>query len=116
MRMYNEYVPEFLGMLDWQLLHPKMTPDHLGLIPSLLSSLDPRPAKEQIHENYEHGGGWTPNVVKFTLDDEGLHYPGDAVMIPLAEAKLRDETIRFYTHAWTAIIQPDGSYEVSRLD
>lgn len=116
MKMYNDYVPEFLGMLDWKMLHPRMTPDHLGFIPSFLSSLDPRDARAQFTDNYDHGGGWSPAVVKFTLDEEGLHYADDPVMRPLAEAKLRDEVIRYYESSWVAVIQPDGSYEIARVD
>lgn len=47
-------------MMRWVLFHPKMTPEMLGLIPSFLSESDPRPAREQFDENYQHGGGWRP--------------------------------------------------------
>jgi hypothetical protein len=29
---------------------------------------------------------------------------------------LRDEEIRFYDYSWLAIVQPDGSFEVARVD
>lgn len=90
---------------------------HLGFIPSFLSEYDPRPAREQLDQNYAHGGGWSPMPGwQLQSDGESLRYPGDPVLHPLAEAKLRDETIRFYDCAFVAIFQPDGSFEVDRLD
>jgi hypothetical protein len=50
------------------------------------------------------------------LSDGKLKYPGDPIMQPLAETKLRDETIRYYEYSWLSITQPDGTYEVARLD
>jgi len=50
------------------------------------------------------------------LEGHKLRYPGDPILAPLAQAKLRDELIVFYRHALVAIIQPDGSFEVSRVD
>ncbi len=96
--------------------HPKATAEHLGLIPMFLSDDDPRPAKEQLHENYAHGGGWHPfNGFKLQADDS-LTYPGDPPQRPIAEMVLRDERVVLYPHAWVAIIQPDRSYEVCRMD
>ena len=34
----------------------------------------------------------------------------------LAEARLHDETLRFYGDGWLAIIQSDDTFEVSRID
>jgi hypothetical protein len=88
----------------------------LGFIPSMLSASDPRPAREQLNAAYGHGGGWDP-FVGFEMNPDGsLHYPGDPPVLALAEAKLRDETIRFYEYEWVAVIQPDGSFEVCRMD
>jgi len=94
----------------------------MGFIPGWLSEDDPRPAKQQIHENYIHGGGWFP-FNGFTMDPETkvLTYPGDEgepdeKTYPLAEGKLRNETLVFYEHEWLAIIQPDGSFEIARID
>ena len=99
----------------WTLIHPKMTHEALGFLPGMLSETDPRPAREQLDANYAHGGGWRP-LPKFTITDKGLVYPGDPPLPLLAEALLRDELIRVYVHSWVAVIQPDGSYEVSRMD
>jgi len=102
-------------MIRFTLLHPRMTHDALGIVPEFFSEHDPAPAREQIEKNYQHGGGWNP-FPGFTMTDVGLRYPGDPIMQVLAEANLRDETIRFYDHSWLAIIQPDGSYEIARVD
>lgn len=105
-------------MLQWTMLHPRMTEDMLGLIPSFLDEADPRPAREQFHENYAHGGGWRP-VKGWQLSAEtppSIKYPGDPALHPLAETKLRDEHILLYPHAWIVVLQPDGSFELARMD
>jgi hypothetical protein len=92
--------------------------DTVGFIPQFLNERDPRPAREQIDANYAHGGGWLPNP-GFKLvsgPPHSIKYPGDPMLKPLAEAKLRDETIIVYESGITAIFQKDGSFEVSRLD
>jgi hypothetical protein len=102
-------------MMLWTLLHPEMTPEHLGLLPSFLIEEDPRPAKEQFQERYIYGG-WRP-MKGFKLNgDYALWYPGDPLLHPIAMTKLRDEIIFLYRHDWVAILQPDGSFEVSRMD
>jgi hypothetical protein len=104
-------------MLDWELLHPRATlEDHVGLLIDMLSACDPRPAREQLHTGYLHGGGWNP-FKGFTLSPNNkLHYPGDPPTRPMAQAMLGDELIVVYKHAWVAIIQPDRSFEVCRMD
>lgn len=98
-------------------------PEGLGFLPSFLSENDPRPAREQINENYAHGGGWHPFNGFTRTDDNCLVYPGDGTVYapdefyyPLAEAQLRDEKLYFYEGEWLSIVQPDGSFEVSRMD
>ena len=104
-------------MIKFKLLHPKMTEEHLGLLPEFLSESDPSPARTQLDENYRHGGGWDPfKGFKFDLVTKSLKYPGDPPMKPLAVAKLRDEEIYFYDGAWVAVVQPNGDYEVARMD
>jgi len=89
----------------------------LGFIPTFLSLNDPRPAKEQFDDNYQHGGGWRPIKGYTILNPDGyLLYPGDPVLKPIAEIVFRDETIRIYDYAIVCIVQPDGSFEVSRMD
>lgn len=101
----------------WIPKHPLCDRDMLGHLPDMWSDEDPRCAVEQADMNYAHGGGWSP-FKGFTMSADGssLSYPGDPDMILLAETHLRDETIRFYQSSWIAIIQPDGSYEICRMD
>jgi hypothetical protein len=100
----------------WTVKHPRATADMLGFLPDFLSESDPRPAKEQIDMAYGHGGGWN-SFYGFTMLPSGdIAYSGDPPTRLLYEAKLRSETIRFYEHAWVAILQQDGSYEIARID
>ena len=91
--------------------------DLVGFIPEFLSEDDPAPAKEQIDRSYQHGGGWR-RFEGFVYDplNKSIKYPDDPVMYPWAEAKLRDELILVYPSAWVCIVQPDGSYEIARID
>lgn len=108
-------------MIPFTKVNPRVD---LGLIPSFLDANDPRKASEQIEDRYSFGGGWSP-LAGFKMNpDRSLQYvsPGvpddeqDPPLQVLAEGKLRDETILFYRHAWVAIVQPDGSFEASRID
>ena len=94
-----------------------MTPEALGFVPSFLSEDDKRGAKAQFDANYQFGG-WQPfGADKFRLtEDNHLCYPGDPPQVPRAMTTLRDELVVFYDHAIVAIIQPDRTFEVARLD
>lgn len=102
-------------MIPFTLIHPRATAAHLGLIPEFLDERDPRPAAEQFNERYAHGGGWRA-FDGFTMGANSIRYPGDQPLALLAEARLRDEVIRVYNGAWVAIVAPNGSYEISRMD
>jgi len=105
-------------MIQFIALNPKVTSETLGLIPTFLSTNDPLSAREQFHNNYGHGGGWQP-ISGFTLDpDLTLTYKEgeDPPLSPLAATKFNDELILVYPYAWVAIVQRDGSFEVSRMD
>jgi hypothetical protein len=91
-------------------------PGFLGFLPEMFSAHDPRPAKEQLEENYNYGGGWYPFRGFTLLDDGTLTHPGDPSMKPLFIAQFRDETIYLYEASWVAIVQSDRSFEVSRMD
>lgn len=95
-----------------------MTFDHLGLIPTFLAPSSSLPAREQLDYAYSHGGGWRPLNDVFTLgeDNQLISKYDEPDLHPLAQTKLRDEEIFFYDHAWVVIKQPDGSFEVSRMD
>lgn len=103
------------SVIYWELLHPDMTAAHLGYLPDFIRASDPRSAREQFDANYPHGG-WRPlNGFKLT-GNNSLRYPGDPTLHPLARAMLRDELIVLYPADFVAIIQPDRSFSVARLD
>lgn len=113
-------------MLSFSFLDPRVTPDHIGLIPAFFVELDPRDAIDQINERYAHGGGWFDLKVGergFRQFDDfaKLHYPGDPPLHAYAEATLhlgtdKPERIVIYESGFVAIIQADQSFRVSRLD
>lgn len=100
----------------WVMLAEGMTTEHLGLLPGMLDPNDPRPAKEQFNENYQHGGGWHSQPGFKLLDSGWIKYPGDPPFCMVAFTMLRDEIIALYEHDYVAIVQPDGSFEICRMD
>ena len=102
--------------IEIELLHPRARPEVLGILPNFLDANDPRPVREQFDERYAHGGGWHPMKGWELRYDNFLCYQGEAPLQPLAQMKLRNELIILYDHAWVAIIQPDRTFEVSRMD
>ena len=98
--------------------NPGLTIEEIvGLVSLMLNDTDPRSATQQLHDGYTHGGGWQP-LPGFTFipEDQSIKYPGDPRMKPWAYAKLRDELILVYESGWFCIVQPDGSFEVARMD
>jgi hypothetical protein len=93
--------------------------EYCGFIPGFLDANDPRPAREQLHANYAHGGGWHP-FEGFTFNEKEmtLEYPGDPAMRPFAccYLPLTDETVIVFEHAWVAIVQGDNKVEIARMD
>jgi len=108
-------------MIEWKMLHPyqnitiEQVAWRLGYLPYFLSEADPRSVREQFNANYKYGG-WRPFPGFELMTDNSLVYPNDPPIYPLAEAKLRDELILLYHHDWVAVIQPDRSFEVCRMD
>jgi hypothetical protein len=91
--------------------------DALGLLPQFLDANDERPAREQFDGNYEHGGGWSPFPGHIlNVDRLRLEYPGDPPLRPKGETMLRNERIIVFECDWVVILQPDGKYEVARMD
>jgi len=91
-----------------------------GFIPQWLSEHNPMSAVEQIDKSYGHGGGWN-DFAGFKLESKengyySLLYPGDPPTRELSRATLRDEKIVLFQHSWVAVIQPDGSFRVARID
>jgi hypothetical protein len=90
---------------------------NLGFLPGLIDEGDARPVAEQLNDRYRHGGGWQPMPgFKLNPGTLTLKYPEDPPMKPLAMSVLRDETLVFYPYAFLMILQPDGAFEVSRVD
>src|SRR5215472_6989336 len=106
---------EFNGLI-WVPMHPGVTSEMLGFIPSFLSTTDDRSAVHQINTNYLHGGGWRPFKGFKLMEDGALKYPEDPPVRVLWATKLREEQIHFYQHSWVRITQPDGGWEICRLD
>ena len=114
----------FRNGISWHLAAPRYA-ELLGLIPQFLSNSNPDPAAAQFNISYAHGGGWMP-MAKWSLlkPDEGsdspfslrIKYPSDPPYAPGAWCRLRDELILVFPHAWVAIVQPTGAFEVSRMD
>jgi hypothetical protein len=102
-------------MIQFILKHPRATYDMLGFLPQMWDARNPQSAREQANANYGHGGGWEP-FHGFRMTNRGLEYPGDPPQPLIAEAKLREETIRLYDCSWVVIIAPDGSFEACRMD
>ena len=96
-------------------LDPRFNLKQLGYIPDFMSEDDPRPASEQLDENYI--GGWRP-LAGWKLDPATmtLAYPDDPPLEPFAFTELHGDRILFYPHAQVMILQPDGAFEVSRMD
>jgi hypothetical protein len=93
-----------------------LKPVDLGFLPGLIDEDDPRGVKKQLADKYGYGGGWRPMPDLTLLPDRSLKYPGDPPLKPIAVSQLRDEVILFYPHDWLCVVQPDGAFEVSRVD
>lgn len=91
----------------------RATLDHWGYIPSWLDDANPKSAKEQLKDGY---GSWDHFDGLALLPNDCLKYPGDPPLVPISEILLRNERIVLYPSSWIAIIQPDRSFEVSRMD
>jgi hypothetical protein len=87
----------------------------VGVLPHFFQQTWMVPAAEQLRKMYV--GGWMP-MDGWTYDpkDHSIRYPGDPKHKPLASATLREEKLFVYESAWVCIVQPDGSFEVSRCD
>jgi hypothetical protein len=104
-----------LTFVTWRAVHPEYDLRYLGpYLPTFLSELNPRSAAQQIETAYFRG--WNPFDGFQMLEGNRLGYPGDEPLEPLATTSLRDETIFLYQGDWLAVVQKDGSFEVSRVD
>lgn len=105
---------------EWTLHHSQMTYDQLGWIPHIIRADDPRPVAEQVDDRYRHGGGWLPyGEGKWQRDiaTGALRYGSEDEPLPvLASLRVGEEMVYFYPYALVCVVQPDGSFEVSRMD
>jgi hypothetical protein len=102
----------------WIALDKHFKPRLLGFLPEILIEEDERPVKAQLEDRYAHGGGWRP-IEGFKLDRMTmvLTFPGDPPFIPAAFTQIGDETVVFYPScSLLMILQPNGDYEVTRVD
>lgn len=95
-----------------------------GYIPSFLFTGD-KTAKARDLFDRHYISGWQPfDGFKLTVDRSlpfldgafKFKYPGDPVMRVIAVGKFNDELILMLESEWVAIIQPDNSFEVCRMD
>ena len=106
----------------WLRIHQLANMDHLGYIPEFFTLADPRPVAEQIAENYCDGWRAQSDLTLpegASLDEPSslkLQYPGDPPLEPLWYSIMRDELVVVYPYGYTAIFQPDLTFEASRLD
>jgi hypothetical protein len=94
-------------------------PEDWGIIPTFLDPEDLRSAKEQFHAHYI--GGWNKfEGFKWDADNELLNYgegeDADPPMKPISMLLFREEMIVMFPYSWVMIIQPDGDWEIARMD
>jgi hypothetical protein len=112
----TDELPPIDKVMLWVFTDPRLDLDILGFIPTFFDLDDPRSAREQIDVNYAHGGGWHPFSGFKLLANGDLHFPEDPPTKLLATSRFRDEKIFFYEHGWLRVEQPDGTWEISRID
>ena len=103
-------------------------PETIGVLPMILMSNDPRPVKDQLDDRYSHGGGYSvsPGNWKY-IPAEGeneatLQYTStsgeesDEALREMARTQIHDETCILFDYQFMAIVQPDASFVVVRVD
>ena len=98
--------------------HPRATIEMAGFIPAWLSDENPKSPKQQLHDGYKFGG-WDPFKGFTKLDDKDrLHYPGDPPQAPIIEWRFDNhpQRVLLYKYSWVAVVEPDGTFEVCRMD
>lgn len=103
--------------IDMLMFEKDVDPEDWGVIITMLNPDDPRPAKVQLDEGYKDCGGWRPQD-GFKFDDRTgwMTYPGDPPFKPRSGIRLREELIVLYPYDYVGIIQPDGKFEICRMD
>lgn len=108
--------------LNWTFHHPRASIKTLGFIPGWLHADNAAPLSAQIDQNYKHGGGWY-SCRKFWggIDEDGqlLSKPedGEAPLPLIASVQHPNgQKLHFYPHEMVAVIFPDGSFDLARID
>ena len=87
----------------------------LGYIPSFLCyRTEDQTVKEALTKAY--GFGELHEMTGGTIKDMVYRYPEDPELYPLAEMTSRDTTVLQYQYGIVAILEPDGSVFVTRMD
>lgn len=107
----------------WHIQEQRFSPKMLGFLPDLISNLYPGNVAEQLERNYAHGGGYRdltklePGKWTFNKRNKTLRYRGESdIFNPLASVQIKDEMVYFYKYSLLAIVKPDGSFAVTRVD
>ena len=121
-----------VNAIEWQTTtfaktHGVHLTDAVGLIPAFFDPSDARDAREQIEDNYAHGGGWRPHptpehwtfdpqTLTVTYDDKDP-YEEPEQYHALASAKLPNgQAIIVFQSAWLLVVDPDGKWQIARVD
>lgn len=83
-----------------------------GLIPHFLDNEEEK-ALDCFNRHYPFG---THELVGAEIKDGAMLYPNDPPLYPYMEVAHGNEMVYIYPHAFVAIVQPDGSSYVTRMD
>src|SRR5215471_18636731 len=86
-----------------------------GFIPEMLNEADPRPAREQLDAR----NGWLPlhnPDMRFDPERRLFTYPGDPPLRAISSLRFRNELLFLFPASVILIWQPDGTWEVARMD
>jgi len=101
--------------VKWEVLDKQLTQKNISYLKFFLHEDDQRSASEQINERYRYGSWHNFKGFKH-LGDGVIQFQDAPVDYPIAKAHLRAEVIYAYRYDWIAVFQPDGSFEVSRVN
>jgi len=103
--------------LEIILRHPAAHIDMAGYIPGWLNKDNPKSLRDQLNDGYAFGGFAPFKGFKMNKQEQ-LVYAGDPPQRPIVEFRSPNhkERVVVYEQAWVAVIYPDGSFEVCRMD
>jgi len=90
----------------------------LFIVEAMLVRPSSMAARDKINARYAHGGGWHSfeGFERASPDSHTLTFRGDPPLHPLATMEHAEEVLAFYEGEWLAVFQPDGTFEISRID